>query len=204
MTGKKTHMRARGPARRQAGFTLVETLLAILILTTAIAGPLTIAAKGLSLALIAKDQVAATFLAQDAVEYVRFIRDTNRLSNNSDWLAGLDGGNNGHTTSNSGAQPNCTNGNACVVDSLQDLVSNCGLVTTGCASMPLYFDQGNQYYTYVTAGNTQTIFSRTISIQTPSQGGNTSEAELTVLVQWKDVGGVVRSVVLRENLLNWQ
>lgn len=53
------------------GFTLVETLVAIAILMIAIAGPLTIASKGLTAATYAKNQVIASFLAQDLIEYVK-------------------------------------------------------------------------------------------------------------------------------------
>jgi prepilin-type N-terminal cleavage/methylation domain-containing protein len=183
------------------GFTLIETLLAVLILTTAIAGPLSIAAKGLSLALIAKDQMIASYLAQDAIEYVRFVRDTNKLSGNSDWLAGLDGTSNGHTTNGSGGTANCTAGNACTINSLADTAVYCGTAAAGCGSTNLYFDPTNMYYTYTSTNNTKTIFSRTLSI---SATAGTDEVAVTVIVQWKDVGGVTRSVQLRDNLLDWQ
>ena len=57
----------------------METLIAVLVLSLAITGPLTIAQKGLQAALISKDQDTAFYLARDAVEYVRFVRDTNCL-----------------------------------------------------------------------------------------------------------------------------
>src|SRR3990167_9485995 len=69
------------------GFSLIETLVAVLLLATAITGPLTIASKSFLVATVAKDQVTAFYLAQDAVEYVRFARDSNKLSG-SDWLSG--------------------------------------------------------------------------------------------------------------------
>jgi prepilin-type N-terminal cleavage/methylation domain-containing protein len=185
------------------GFTLIETLLAVLILTVAIAGPLTIAAKGLQLTLIARDQVVAAALAQDALEYVRFIRDTNRL-NSSDWLGGLDGTSNGHTTNQAGGQANCTGGNYCTVNSLADQVTYCGTSLATCGSTYLYYDASGGEYTYASAGNTQSIYSRTISISTPSPGGNTHEADVIVVVQWKDAGGSTRSVELRDTLLDWQ
>lgn len=185
------------------GFTLVETLLAVLILAIAITGPLTIAAKGLQLTLISRDQVMAGALAQDALEYVHFVRDTNRL-NNQDWLAGLDGVSNGHTTNQAGGQATCTGGNYCTVDSLADQVTYCGASLAACASTYLYYNSSGGNYTYQSSGNTRTIFSRTITVITPSAGGNSGEADVRVVVQWKDVGGFTRTVELRDALFNWQ
>src|SRR3989344_5315664 len=71
-----------------SGFTLIETLVAVTVLVAAIAGPLTIASRGLASANLARDQLIANFLAQEAIEFVRNTRDENVLRG-SDWLAGL-------------------------------------------------------------------------------------------------------------------
>src|SRR3989344_3852661 len=84
---------------KNRGFTLIETLIAVLLLSVAITGPLTIASKGLTATLVAKDQFIAFYLAQDAVEYVRYVRDSNCLAAvggaggcaASAWLANLGG-----------------------------------------------------------------------------------------------------------------
>ncbi len=70
------------------GFTLVEALIAISILMIAIASPMTLAQKGLSTATLSKDQMIASFLAQDGVEAVKNIRDQIAVSASpgSDWL----------------------------------------------------------------------------------------------------------------------
>lgn len=69
------------------GFTLVEALVAISILMIAIASPMTLAQKGLSTATQSKDQMIAAFLAQDAIEAVKNIRDQIALrGTDSDWL----------------------------------------------------------------------------------------------------------------------
>lgn len=60
-------------------FTLIETLVAITILSIAIVAPMTLAWQSLSSAYYARDQVTAHHLAQEAVEAVRSIRDRNIL-----------------------------------------------------------------------------------------------------------------------------
>jgi len=70
-------------------FTLVEALVAISILMIAIAGPMTLAQKGLSTASLSKDQMIASFLAQDGIEAVKNIRDQIAISSSGgDWLEG--------------------------------------------------------------------------------------------------------------------
>lgn len=59
------------------GFTLVETLIAITVLMIAIAGPLVVASKGLTAALISRDQMTASLLAQESMEMVKNTRDNN-------------------------------------------------------------------------------------------------------------------------------
>jgi len=72
-----------------SGFTLVESLVAISILMIAIASPMTLAQKGLSTATLSKDQMIASFLAQDAIEAVKNIRDQIAVSQSSGgWLDG--------------------------------------------------------------------------------------------------------------------
>lgn len=188
------------PAGRQ-GFTLIETLVAVLILTTAIAGPLTIASKSLLTAQVAKDQVTAFYLAQDAVEYVRFKRDSaclaGAVSPCTAWLSTLS---------------NCTGANGCYLDSTEnspvgDTPQACQsggcIQSTFASSKFLYYDSTNNRFTYSTSGTTRTGFARQVSITTPV-GGNAEEAKLTVQVSWSDTGSNTRSVTVYEDLFNWQ
>jgi len=76
--------------KNKKAFTLVETLIAIAILVTTIVAPLTIAANSLFQARYSRDQVVATYLAQEAIEMIRYIRDRNMMkalgSPQADWL----------------------------------------------------------------------------------------------------------------------
>lgn len=187
------------------GFTLIETLIAVFVLMLAISGPLTLAAKGLQATLIAKDQDGAFYLAQDAIEYVRWVRDTNRLRNNADWLAGLDGASNGHTNSG-GAGGNCTAVGGCTIDSLKDTTATCA------STCPvLNYDTNNNYFTYTPVGSgvNASIFTRTVILTQPigsndCSAGHGCEAKVSVTVSWYDQGSLRRSITVNENLLNWQ
>lgn len=65
---------------QKSGFTLVETLVAIAILTLAVAGPLYTASRAIVAAETARDQLIASYLAQEGIEYVRKMRDNEFLA----------------------------------------------------------------------------------------------------------------------------
>lgn len=62
--------------KQQSGFTLVETLIAILILTLTIGALLTLTAGGFFSIRYAKNDIVATNLLQESLEYIRNTRDT--------------------------------------------------------------------------------------------------------------------------------
>lgn len=177
--------------KRTGGFTFVETLVAIAVLLLAIAGPLFLASQGLRAARIARDQVNANYLAQEAIEYIRYKRDTNVLQNN-DWMTLL--------------SP-CVEPNACVLDIFTNTITNC----TDKGGCPVLFHEGTGKYGYgdddgFLEGGTipsdwiATKFTRDITITDIVAG---REAEIAVTVSWQD-GMIERSYTLRENILNWQ
>jgi len=76
------------------GFTLVETLVAVSILLVVIIGPMTIAMKGMQNGYFANEQTTAVFLAQEALESVKKVRDDYALQvldlgtgDTSDWYS---------------------------------------------------------------------------------------------------------------------
>lgn len=182
------------------GFTLVETLVAVLLLSIAIAGPLTIASKGLTATLVAKDQFTGFFLAQDAVEYVRFLRDSACLAAASGpsgcpsnvWLSGL-----GACVSTDGSAK-------CYFDSLGSQPD----VPTACSGTcpTLRYDPTNRYFNYNAAvGVTGQRYIRTVSIQNNPGGATPDEALVTVSITWSDIAGVTRvPITIRESIFRWQ
>src|SRR5438046_1665614 len=93
--------------KAKIGFTIIETLVAIAILLLAIVGPLSIASTSLNSAYYAKDQVTAFYLAQEGIEYMRFLRDTNSLNNRFPWNLGIVDGS---------GFPTCTKNDPCGLD----------------------------------------------------------------------------------------
>jgi len=169
------------------GFTLLETLVAILILTMAVSAPIYIAGKSLQDARISKDETTAYYLAQDAIEYIRYARDSNTLGGQP-WLTGLSS-----CISSDGTA-------TCTIDSFSGAVAPCDEV---CRRLQYDPTANGGYYTY--ASGNYSIFTRTISIVSPSATiPSANEGFLTVTVEWIDGGTVVHHIQVEEDLLNWQ
>lgn len=75
------------------GFTIVETLVAISILSISILATFSAVQAGLQYSGNAKNQTIAFFLIQEAMEYVKNIRDQNALNylggTSTNWLSGV-------------------------------------------------------------------------------------------------------------------
>jgi prepilin-type N-terminal cleavage/methylation domain-containing protein len=78
---------------KSKAFTLVEVLIALFILTTALVAGLSTVNSGLSLTQVAKSKLIAANLTQEGIEIVRNIRDNNWLEQRTDpellWDSGL-------------------------------------------------------------------------------------------------------------------
>lgn len=65
---------------KKAGYTLLETIIALAVIMGAIAGPYSLATRGILSSLASKNKLAAFNLSQEGIELVRKIRDDNVLS----------------------------------------------------------------------------------------------------------------------------
>jgi prepilin-type N-terminal cleavage/methylation domain-containing protein len=186
------------------GFTLIETLVAVLLLVVAIAGPLTVASRAFNSALVAKDQVTAYYLAQDALEYVRFRRDSRCLANGTaqacisaatPWLTFF------------GTSCNTT---GCTVDTILtgNAPTTCNpTIATGCV---INYDSTNRRYVHT--GGTASKFKRYVQIASGVSAPTTKEALVTVTVSWPSPATTqagcpttnTRCVILKEYIFNWQ
>lgn len=163
---------------KQKGFTLLETLIAVTILSVSLAGPITIASQGLSSAFFAKEQITAFYLAQEAVEYIRSVRDENFLKGNG-WLDGIS---------------NCV-GAVCTID----MPAHAHTVCTGTCS-PLNFNSDTALYNNNAVGgsNNPSIYTRDVTLEQI----NADEISISVILTWTSKTHL-RTFEIRENIYNW-
>jgi Tfp pilus assembly protein PilV len=76
----KPMIRKKKQDKNQEGFTLVETLIAVLILVTSVVTPLSIASQAMVYSATARDQIIASNLAQEAIDFIRNERDRSALN----------------------------------------------------------------------------------------------------------------------------
>jgi prepilin-type N-terminal cleavage/methylation domain-containing protein len=189
-------------------FTLVESLVAISILLIATVGPLSIVASSIATANLAKDQVVAYYLAQEAIEMVRNIRETNAIVSPGEWLKGL------YPTINN-PDPACQNG--CAIDAINSTLKTCATINDNNCRLYKVEDGSNgqiiQVYTHdpLAAGAVPTTFYRRIVITpvsiTPT-GTDDDEAEVKVEVKWKTgslegLGQIDRTFTIKERMYDW-
>jgi len=166
------------------GFTLVETMIAVTILTFAVAGPLFTASRALVAAEIARDQLTASYLAQEGVEYVRAMRDTEYLAayqtggatvSETAWSSFLSG-------SSAGSITQCRT-STCTLDPSRNMES--ALVPcSGETCSPLYLTNGIYTTQSEISGAELTSFTRTIQAVDVSTGGDVRDVRIVSRVSW--------------------
>ncbi len=190
------------PCRR--GFSIVETIVAIAILSVAIVAPLTLAQRGLNSSIYAKDQVTAFYLAQEAIEYARNVRDGNNLagfSQSVSWLSSLE-------LCTADVNPNQKCGidvNAGQIIDCAAGLNYCQLVFSGGSSgTGIYGDFGTRQNGGALPSPWQsTIFTRTLTIAPVAVSGDANgAADLLAEVSWR-TGSIQKSVVINEKIFNW-
>jgi prepilin-type N-terminal cleavage/methylation domain-containing protein len=172
----------------QQGFSLIETLIAVSVLMMAIAGPLSIASRGLASARFARDQIIAFHLAREATELIRNKRDENVFSGD-DWLDGM----------TSSPDPNCLAPNACTVDPTSGQFATCPY---GICD-PLSVDTINGVYDYDSGSNwEESSFTRSVSFETvPTHANN--EIVANVKIEW-DTGALSKEFTIVEHFFDWK
>jgi len=188
---------------KQAGFTVLESIVAIAVLSLSIAGSFMAVQKSLSQSSGAKDEVKAFYLAQEAIEIIKNKRDTNQLAKinspqtSTTWLSGITNAS------------NCPFNGICVADATTyppSLIS-CGTTSWGgCPSQYKYLTQDTNRgssSTYIFGYNSSypaTSFQREIKIEQVSLVPDA--VSITVKITWT-VKGVSKSFLVKTIMFNW-
>lgn len=189
---------------RERGFTLIETLVAISVLSISIVAPMTLTAQSLSAAYYARDQITAFQLAQEAIEVIRFVRDGNVLKIALGTSANIFDG-----IPSTAGQPFAVDTTAAAANAMNLCASGGTAPRYNC---PPLQTNGN-VYAYAsscvwptndcgtTSGWSNTRFTRVV--QTSLIGSNSDELRITVTVSWATGRFQQRSFRISEDLYRW-
>lgn len=161
-----------------SGFTLLEVSIATFILTLGIIGSFILIQEVFISSVLLPPKIVATYLAQEGIEIVRNIRDTNWVEKTSSWDEGLDNGD--------------------YELDYEDTELSLPSVYSYKELHFLYFDNG--FYKYSISGE-KTEFKRKIilskNLENPDILGVSAE------VYWEEKGEVQGPVRIEENLYRW-
>ena len=163
----------------QKGFTLIEILISIFIITIGVVGVFSTIVKYSQMTQEEKDHFEASYLAQEGIEIVKNIRDTNWIEGAASWKDGLTG---------------CFNG--CEADWNDE-----ALTLWSSDGRYIYLNShsgGTGMYEYIATpqtGDIKTIFKRMITILEIEA----DQLDIVVDVYWND-----KKVTVRENIFNWK
>ncbi len=170
------------------GFTVLEVILAITILTTAVAGAFILIIQVISASATIQSKLIVSELAQEGIEIVKNIRDTNwlRQADNPEipWYNGLDQG-----------------------DWEADYASQ-NLTSRSFGSGTYLYIDDNGFYSYSPSQN-QTKFKRKITISERRDLDEPPDEEIdrlkvSVEIQWEDRGKTHPPIIVHAYLYNWR
>lgn len=158
-----------------AGFSLLETVVAIAALTIALLGVYDLMNFSVSRASLAKNQNIAFFLAQEAQEYISNHRLNNTIQEQN-WISGLS---------------SCRSSNGCYIDAVNKTIQEC---SENCPVIKFDPEVGYNYQS-----GQDTIFQRIIKISVIDEH---REIKVEVQIIWRD-RAQTRSFILENHLFNW-
>ncbi len=189
---------------KKNGFTLIEAIVGITILTLAVVGPLTLAAQSLKATRGARQELEATHLAAEAFEVVHSIRDNNSAHDSSPtrtaWMQNI--------------MSNCSNGDGCIIDVTDHSSGVWGNNTLlacpagNCASVStLYFYPStslyNQSLSPLPSPWVDSQFKRFVKVVGIDDPVNPmQQVHVVVTVTYDGVGGT-RTVSIADDMYNW-
>lgn len=176
------------------GFTLIETLIAISIMTMSIIAPMALAEQSLQAAHYERDEIAAQNLTQEGIDAVRELRDNNII-----------------TLAEGAGTPDIFSN---IPIGTPFTIDGSTLKTDTCAGASAYLQTDGTLYGYYcdnNSTNSSTIFKRTLvaCYLQPGVGAactatpSSDEVRLNVTTTWTENGKQTGTVTIVENLYRW-
>lgn len=189
----------------KGGFTVLESIVAIAVLGLSISGAFAAITQSLSQSTIAKQEVQAFYLAQEAIDAIRNKRDANqveyiKMGGTVDWLDGItqdDGSGHGFCPFSDGTTKHTCSIDASEINSGINIVE-CGTDSNWGICPKLRQDTASSYRYGYNAGWTETNFTREIQIESV----DAKEIIITVRVHWNK-GTYERDFKIKTHLFNW-
>ncbi|MBI5220794.1 MAG: hypothetical protein HY978_03080 [Candidatus Liptonbacteria bacterium] len=164
------------------GQTIVETLVAVSVLTVGFLGILGLLNQSLGLNRVVADSYVGSYLAAEGVEIIKNLTDTNVI-NGQPW--------------NSGIGPNCPPAPGYQLD----YASTAGNLQNYNPSQSLYYDPAAHRYNIQAMGN-PTTFRRKVEICWI--GPQSNEMRVNSTVTWTTRGGAQYSVNVEDHFYKWR
>lgn len=179
----------------KSGFTLVEVLIAVSILSLSLLATFTAVSNSMRTTNFTEDQIIAYYLADEVLEYIRNKRDSNALAHitafggggSVEWLAGI---------AQVATDP-CFPGKVCYVDvpiNPSESIKTCSSDASSCPV--LLYNSNNGLYGHTTG--TPTPYRRSVTITSISA----TEVSVRVQVSWT-AQGVSKDYTQTLVLRNW-
>lgn len=198
------------------GFTLIEVLVAISIMTSIIFWPTAIIAQKLVFDAVTKETIRAQLLAQNIIEHIRFHRDTYAFNDSfrfSSWFEELRR-NDGHfanpcmvnvdESKNRNGEyetyciPQCPGAN----DELDDCSTNTKGFVSGISETQER-EVGNEKTCDGRNPKPNGEFSPTLNIILPAENDAIQYAQIVSCVSWENKSGVVQRTEFKESMYEW-
>ncbi len=186
----------------KAGFTLVETMFAVFILTSTIVGLMTVVSNSLFAARYARDEITVNYLLQEVVDYIRNDRDTTVFLTDGGTWANFQAKYSNCSDQGTGCYFNVLTSNGVVTP------TQCPYLALGSGCPYLYYDKNADTTPfYVTDNGTnmgsmvKTNFRRKIVVK--QNATNPDEIDVIVTVDWLN-GGLSMTRSLKTSFMKWQ
>lgn len=197
--------------KKNGGFTLIETVVALAVIVAAVVGPVTLITRGLFALSFPRNKIIAANLAQEGLEAIQLIRENNiacndNLNESGTWAWNHDpsGGFLGGTYGVDIQSFRALVGAPAACASIQF-----PRLSVSCAS-PLLFDASAGTYSYQSGDPTP--FSRCVTVTAPINPENpgsgmppipaADQMDVASTVAWTE-RGIPRSMSIQKRLYNW-